>query len=217
MTTAILTSKAQKAEAKLWLRDFYHRRDTVRQSKVQRDTLKRQHHQTIADSDSVVQTAGKLRFSTLILMPSKLQPHFQSTEAGARMDENGVGRWTVAGTVSSLTPRTLTGNTERETGRLRSSFSDTHGLRSVSAMEIGVSEQNFDQASDILELVADDGDERASVVSFGNGDDLNEMTRTFAARTPVSRYPILYGRPYAVTRPIYSNPLLPTQIGRAHV
>lgn len=206
MTAAILTSKAQKAEAKLWLQSFYHRGDIVGQSMVQRDALKRLQQPTIAHSDSVAQRAGKLQFSTLILMPSKLQPHCQSTETSAKMAEKGVGRWTVATTDSSLTPRILAENSERETGRPRNLFSDTHDLRSVSAMEIGVSEQNFDQASDVLELVADHSDERASVDSLGDEDDLNEMTRVSAARTPVSRYPVLYGR-----RSMYSNPLLPTR------
>ena len=206
MTAAIITSKAQKAEAKLWLQNFYHRRDTVGQSKVQRDAVKLQQQQTIAHGDSMAPTSGRLRFSTLILMPSKLRPHFQSTEAGARMAEKVVGTWTITATGS---PRIL--NSETEAGIPRGSFGDPHGPRNLSAMEIGVSEQNFDQASDIPELVADNTDERASVVSLQDEDDLNEMTRVLATPRPVSRYPILYGRPYAVTRPMYTNPLLPTR------
>jgi hypothetical protein len=217
VTAAILTNKAQRAEARLWLRSIHHRRDTVGQSRLQQEALKRQ--QTNVPADRVAQTAGKLRFGTLILMPSRVRPCFQSIGAGASTAEKGTGRCTRTATVSppqGLTPRVLGEDSERETGAPHSSFGDMRGLWTLSAIEIGVAEQNFDQAPGILELVADDdGDARASAVSPVDDDELNEMNRVLAARTPASRYPIIYGRPHTVTRPMYANPL-PQQRNRVY-
>ena len=151
----------------------------------------RRERRTLAHED-VAATAGKLRYSTLILMPSKLHPQFQPPEIGPSSTEKAAGRWTTTQSLPTGThSRTLSEFSGEEAGRPRYLFGDTRGMQTRLTIEIGVSEYILDQASEVLELMEDD---RGRRVFFGGESDFDGVTHTLATRTRPSRYPIMYRR-----------------------
>ena len=225
---AILTNRAQKKEAKRFLKTFRYKQIDV----MNANTTAAAKGPAIAAPPTVFivgpQTAAKLQFTTLILMPSesKLPPslqHPQSTEAeaeaGPSTSEKRVGRWSMNATTPTVVPSPLPLGTRALAGVVAARKNDypmgndiplanTLGRQTLSALEIGVAEQNLDQASDILKLAEkDNNDARASVGSFEGDGDFNDMFRALAAAhgPPMSRY-AMYGR--QGMRPTYMNPLI---------